>query len=217
MVENPISFRDYVNKAREVLKDEFGEEFIEQLTDERTIDELKTVEFLINDNIEYHNAIYVAVEEDPDGKIVLSVGNALSEAGIYEFSDIQAEIHNTLQKAIGKIRDLQHQNKLFAVLYPAPQTKVRAYPTISVLDYGIYYLDDVGNRWSMFLPLEEVHYYFDNRPPLYTFGELLRWALKSETLGIVFGWLADYLIDEIDELNRLVEGSWFKYNDLTED
>jgi len=217
MVSSNPTFRDYVEKLREYLKNKYGEDLMETISDDYYIDELKTFEVIINDNTDYEDALIFSLDEDIDGNIIFEVGRAITRYGIYEFDDIQARIQRILKKIHDKVFKLHDERRLVAISRPFPQTELEIRLGVGVNDYAIFHTDDVGNRWSAYLPYLGFAIIFRSRPSLTIFEEIIKQADNDLILDIVEGWLRDYVSTDIDELAKTIEDSWERYNKLMED
>jgi len=215
MVENPTSFRDYANAIREVLKDEFGEEFIEELSNERAIDELKTYEAIISDNANYENALIVSSYYDGNEDLVIEVGQAISQAGLREFDEIQNDLHDVMEEIREDLDVLQHEQRLRAVHRGSTEGEVVMDLTIGIVDYGIYHMDEYGQRWALFLPYTGVKLRFRSKPPIEALKRIVKWAISDYTQSMAYGWLRDYIGDYIDRLVETIEDSWDIYQKAT--
>ena len=213
MVENPISFRDYVDKVREVLKDEFGEEFIEELSSERTIDEFKTYEAIVSDNPHYENSVIVSAYYDENDDLTLEVGQSISQAGVREFEEVQNDLSDIMEELQDDLNVLQYEQRLRAIHRGSAEGEVMMEVVVSVIDYGLYHMDEYGQRWALFLPYTGIRLKFRSKPPVEALKRIMQWAVKDYTQSLVYGWVREYLGNYIDEMTKITENSWELYEE----
>ena len=106
---------------------------------------------------------------------------------------------------------LQYEQRLRAVHRGSAEGEVMMEVVVSVLDYGLYHMDEYGQRWALFLPYTGIRLKFRSKPPIEALKRIIQWAVEDYTQSLVYGWVRDYLGNYIDEITKITETSWELY------